>query len=60
MASDHFVDRSGGQRTTLGELVDIYLREVTDSLKRNHIFNGLAHLDVIDDLLSRQRDLFAA
>ena len=30
MASGHFVDRSEGQRTTLGELIDIYLHDVTD------------------------------
>ena len=30
MAGGHFVDRSAGQRTTLGELIDLYMREVTD------------------------------
>lgn len=28
------------------------------SLKHNHLFNDLAHLDWIDDLLSVQLDLF--
>lgn len=28
------------------------------SLKHNHIYNDLAHLDAIDELLARQRDLF--
>ncbi|MDJ0922905.1 MAG: site-specific integrase [Henriciella sp.] len=30
MASGHFVDRTPAQRTTLYDLIDIYLREVTD------------------------------
>lgn len=30
MADGHFVDRSAGQRTTLSELISVYLREVTD------------------------------
>lgn len=30
MAAGHHVDRSAGQKTTLGDLIDLYLREVTD------------------------------
>lgn len=30
MDEGHFVDRSAAQRTTFGELIKIYLREVTD------------------------------
>ena len=30
MTAGHFVDRSAGQRTTLKELIDLYLKEVTD------------------------------
>ncbi len=30
MAAGHFVDRSAAQRTTFGDLIDLYLREVTD------------------------------
>ncbi|MEM7179102.1 MAG: hypothetical protein AAF503_15515 [Pseudomonadota bacterium] len=30
MAAGHFLDRTPSQRTTLDELIDIYLHEVTD------------------------------
>ena len=30
MAAGHFVDRTGAQRTTFGDLIDLYMREVTD------------------------------
>ncbi|MCP5341010.1 MAG: site-specific integrase [Rhodobacteraceae bacterium] len=30
MAAGHHVDRSAGQKTTLGDLIDLYLRDVTD------------------------------
>jgi hypothetical protein len=30
MTAGHFVDRSAGQRTTLKELIELYLKEVTD------------------------------
>ncbi|QIE57014.1 site-specific integrase [Pikeienuella piscinae] len=57
MASGRFVDRSAAERTTLKDLIEIYLREVTD--KRPGEASRVAERSRLERFLREERELAA-
>lgn len=57
MAAGHFVDRSAAQRTTLGQLVELYLTEVTD--KRPGEGSRIAERARLERFLREEKELCA-